>query len=1019
MNSGDTSHTQSPETCGMVGCNGVPMTVFPCDCEFVICAECFRRAAGPKCNGPCPACQQPYDLAHMRPRRMGNKVVSWEDLQDHENRGQMSNRSNYDSERNADISGWQRENGEAHDEYDHDGRHDGRAEDADVYDSDDDDDDDGEGRRKKRRPLSRQMSVPIVILSIYRLVIVIRFFSLALYLIWRVSNVNNDAVWLWGISVVCEIWFAFSWVLDQLPKLSPINRTTDLAVLKEKFDKKGPENPSGRSDLPGIDVFITTADPEKEPSLVTANTVLSILASDYPVEKLACYVSDDGGALLTYEAMAEAASFAHLWVPFCRKHGIEPRSPEAYFNSKRDPYNNKVRPDFVKDRRRLKHEYDKYKVRINALPDLIRQRSDANNAREELEAIERQRQEGKEDDEIPRFVNNQKATWMDNDCHWAGTWLTPKPNHMKGDHAGIIQVLLVPQGSDPQYGTTEGANGVPIDFTGVDTRLPMLVYMSREKRPGFDHNKKAGAMNALVRASAVMSNGAFILNLDCDHYVYNSHAFREAICFMMSNDGDRVAFIQFPQRFEGIDPSDRYSNRNTVFFDINMRALDGLQGPVYVGTGCMFRRIALYGFDPPRFKIRNCYNSLFGRSRNRRSHDHDDDDQPLRESGLPGRSHWSRKFGSSEYFLSSIDRAEFEGRPLADHISGRNRRERGTLRGDRLPINNNNIEEAIDVISCPYEEKTGWGNNVGWVYGSITEDVVTGYKMHTRGWRSVYCITKRDAFRGTAPINLTDRLIQVLRWATGSIEIFFSRNNVIFAGPRLMFLQRIAYLNVAIYPFTSIFLIVFCFIPALSLFSGQFIVQQLNVAFLAYLLAITATLCILAVLEIKWSGISLDEWWRNEQFWMIGGTSAHLFAVFQGLLKVIGGIETSFTLTAKSSGEDEEDEFAELYVVKWTSLMIPPITIMMVNIIAIAVGFTRTIYSNKPNWGKLLGGVFFSFWVLAHLYPFAKGVMGRRGKTPAIVFVWSGLVAITIALLFDAIYPPSPDTDLSGSFSFP
>jgi cellulose synthase-like protein len=259
----------------------------------------------------------------------------------------------------------------------------------------------------------------------------------------------------------------------------------------------------------------------------------------------------------------------------------------------------------------------------------------------------------------------------------------------------------------------------------------------------------------------------------------------------------------------------------------------------------------------------------------------------------------------------------------------------------------------------------------------------------------------------------------VLRWATGSIEIFFSRNNVIFAGPRLMFLQRIAYLNVAIYPFTSIFLIVFCFIPALSLFSGQFIVQQLNVAFLAYLLAITVTLCILAVLEIKWSGISLDEWWRNEQFWMIGGTSAHLFAVFQGLLKVVGGIETSFTLTAKSSGEDEEDEFAELYVVKWTSLMIPPITIMMVNIIAIAVGFTRNIYSNKPNWGKLLGGVFFSFWVLAHLYPFAKGVMGRRGKTPAIVFVWSGLVAITIALLFNAIYPQSPNTDLNGSFSFP
>nr|TKR78434.1 cellulase synthase 3 family protein [Populus alba] len=236
--------------------------------------------------------------------------------------------------------------------------------------------------------------------------------------------------------------------------------------------------------------------------------------------------------------------------------------------------------------------------------------------------------------------------------------------------------------------------------------------------------------------------------------------------------------------------------------------------------------------------------------------------------------------------------------------------------------------------------------------------------MHNRGWKSVYCVTKRDAFRGTAPINLTDRLHQVLRWATGSVEIFFSRNNALLASPRMKFLQRIAYLNVGIYPFTSIFLIVYCFLPALSLFSGQFIVQTLNVTFLAYLLIITLTLCLLAVLEIKWSGIELEEWWRNEQFWLIGGTSAHLAAVLQGLLKVVAGIEISFTLTSKSGGDDVDDEFADLYVVKWTSLMIPPITIMMVNLIAIAVGFSRTIYSVIPQWSRLLGGVFFSFWVL-------------------------------------------------------
>lgn len=262
---------------------------------------------------------------------------------------------------------------------------------------------------------------------------------LALFLQWRISNQNNDAVWLWGMSVVCEIWFAFSWLLDQLPKLCPINRSTDLNVLKEKFETPGQNNPTGKSDLPGVDVFVSTADPEKEPPLVTANTILSILAADYPVEKLACYVSDDGGALLTFEAMAEAASFANIWVPFCRKHNIEPRNPESYFNLKRDPYKNKVKEDFVKDRRRVKREYDEFKVRINGLPESIRRRSDAYHAREEIQAMKNRR--NNRDDEPAEALKIPKATWMADGTHWPGTWMNPGPEHSKGDHAGIIQVI--------------------------------------------------------------------------------------------------------------------------------------------------------------------------------------------------------------------------------------------------------------------------------------------------------------------------------------------------------------------------------------------------------------------------------------------------------------------------------------------------------------------------------------------------------------------------------------------------
>lgn len=76
--------------------------------------------------------------------------------------------------------------------------------------------------------------------------------------------------------------------------------------------------------------------------------------------------------------------------------------------------------------------------------------------------------------------------------------------------------------------------------------------------------------NQQVRVSAVLSNAPFMLNLDCDHYVNNSKAVREAMCFLMDPQvGKKLCYVQFPQRFDGIDRHDRYANRNVVFFDVS------------------------------------------------------------------------------------------------------------------------------------------------------------------------------------------------------------------------------------------------------------------------------------------------------------------------------------------------------------------------------------------------------------------------------------------------------------------
>ncbi|CDP05649.1 unnamed protein product [Coffea canephora] len=213
-------------------------------------------------------------------------------------------------------------------------------------------------------------------------------------------------------------------------------------------------------------------------------------------------------------------------VPFCKKFNIEPRTPEWYFAQKIDYLKDKIQPSFVRERRVMKREYEEFKVRLNVL--------------------------------VAKAQKVPEKGWTMPDG-------TPWPGNSVRDHPGMIQVFVGQSSGDDMY----------------TNKLPQLVYVSREKKPGFNYHKKVGPTNALVRVSAILSNAIYLLILDCDHYINNSK-------------------VQFPQRFDGIDTNDRYANRNTVFFDINMKGLDGIQGPIYVGTGCVFRRLALYGYDAPK-----------------------------------------------------------------------------------------------------------------------------------------------------------------------------------------------------------------------------------------------------------------------------------------------------------------------------------------------------------------------------------------------------------------------------------
>ncbi|PKU79247.1 putative cellulose synthase A catalytic subunit 9 [UDP-forming] [Dendrobium catenatum] len=290
-------------------------------------------------------------------------------------------------------------------------------------------------------------------------------------------------------------------------------------------------------------------------------------------------------------------------------------------------------------------------------------------------------------------------------------------------------------------------HGDSLDANG--DKLPRLVYVSPEKRPGFNHHKKAGAMNALIRVSGVLSNAPFILNMDCTHYINSSKALREAMCFMMDpTSGRKVCFVQFPYKFDGNNQNDSYSDR-IVFFNINMKGLDGIQGPIYLGTGCVFRRQAIPARITGKRRHKNKENKKFlkqNREISAQVHSletilEEVEGEDLEMSSLVPFDRLEKKFGRSPAFVAST---------LTENVT----------------------ISMFDSYASALEEAL----QVGWIYGSAAEDVVTVFKMHCHGWRSVYCMPRRTAFKSSIPTDLSDYLHLVLQQARGSVEIFLSKH---------------------------------------------------------------------------------------------------------------------------------------------------------------------------------------------------------------------------------------------------
>ncbi|WVY94098.1 hypothetical protein V8G54_033186 [Vigna mungo] len=339
-----------------------------------------------------------------------------------------------------------------------------------------------------------------------------KIFSLSLFVgicfIWvfRVSHIPRESEvgkWGWiGLSFA-ELCFGLYWLLRQPLRWNLLFREPFRQRLSQRYEKV----------LPKVDIFVCTADPGIEPPVMVINTVLSLMAYEYPPDKLSVYLSDDAGSDITFYALLEASIFAKQWLPFCRKFKVDPTSPAAYFKTIHSSTH-------AKELVTIKKLYQDMESRIENAAKMGR---------------------------VPEELHSKHKGFSQWDSYSS-----------RRDHDTILQILL-----DEKDSSAKDVDG---------NVMPLLVYLSREKRPQVAHNFKAGAMNSLIRVSSMISNGEIILNVDCDMYSNNSQSLRDALCFLMDEDkGHEIAYVQTPQCFENITKNDLYGGALRVIYEMGLQ----------------------------------------------------------------------------------------------------------------------------------------------------------------------------------------------------------------------------------------------------------------------------------------------------------------------------------------------------------------------------------------------------------------------------------------------------------------
>nr|KAJ0206157.1 hypothetical protein LSAT_V11C500254990 [Lactuca sativa] len=460
-------------------------------------------------------------------------------------------------------------------------------------------------------------------------------------------------------------------------------------------------------------------------------------------------------------------------------------------------------------------------------------------------------------------------------------------------------------------------------------QMPLLVYVSRERRPSLPHRFKAGALNTLLRVSGLLSNAPYMLVLDCDMYCNEPTSAKQAMCFHLDSKlSSSLAFVQYPQIFYNVSQKDIYDGQARSAYKTKYQGMDGIGGTICSGTGYYLKKKALYG-SPNK-----------------------EDEHYL----YPQES-----YGESTKFI--------------DSLKAINEDTQTELFTAAI------VAEATKLASCSYEDNTKWGKQIGYSYNSLLESSFTGYLLHTKGWKSVYLYPNRPCFLGCTTIDMKDAMVQLMKWSSGLLQVGLSSfNPLIYGASRMSFLQSMCYAYFMYSPFLSIAFLIYGTVSPLCLLNGVSLYPMASDPWFKVFVTVYVSSLLQHLYEVVSTDGSIVTWWNEQRIFFIKCISALLFGCADVMMKWLGVAKANFRLTNKVVDKEKLEKYEQgTFDFEGAKMFMIPLTFMvLLNVVCFVGGMKRVI--SDGNLDVMFGQIFLSWTTLLFSYPILKGLVPSKHK---------------------------------------